>query len=236
MAEGLNSMAKINQRIETEVDSLLETGTGILRAVVSSSSGIKGDELSKVASWVTRLGQLIRNLYGENSQHFESYASALKTNSFYNLYSGYNSHFSQMLGVVTAIKHDIDNGLLTNFKTLIQADIFADFLEMGEYLLNGGYKDAAAVIIGSVLEDGLRKLAEKNKISITNDQGKPLTIEPLNNELAKKEVYSKLIQKQITSWAHIRNKAAHGEFNEYNKEQVQMMLLFVQSFTSDYLQ
>ena len=106
---------------------------------------------------------------------------------------------------------------------------------MGEYLLNGGYKDAAAVIVGSVLEDGLRKLAEKNTISISNDQGKALTIEPLNNELAKKEVYSKLIQKQITSWAHIRNKAAHGEYGEYNKDQVQMMLLFVQSFTSDYL-
>ena len=235
MVESLNSMEKINKRIENEVDNLLDTGTRILSDAVNSSSGIKGVDLSKVTSWVTRLGQLVRHLYGEYSQHFESYTSALKTPHFYNLHSSYNSHFSQMLGVVTAIKHDIDNGLLINFKTLIQADIFADFLEMGEYLLNGGYKDAAAVIIGSVLEDGLRKLAEKNKISITNDYGKALTIEPLNNELAKKEVYSKLIQKQITSWAHIRNKAAHGEFNEYNKEQVHMMLLFVQSFTSDYL-
>ena len=235
MVESLNSMEKINKRIENEVNNLLDTGTCILNDVVNSSSGIKGVDLSKVTSWVTRLGQLIRHLYGENSQHFESYTSALKTPHFYNLHSSYNSHFSQMLGVVTAIKHDIDNGLLVNFKTLIQADIFADFLEMGEYLLNGGYKDASAVIIGSVLEDGLRKLAEKNKISITNDQGKALTIEPLNNELAKKEVYSKLIQKQITSWAHIRNKAAHGEYVEYNKDQVQMMLYFVQKFTSDYL-
>ena len=228
-------MIKLNQRIETEVDSLLETGASIVRQAINSPSGLKGHEISIASSWVTRLGHLIRNLYGIQSQHYESYDSALKTNNFYNLHSSYIAHFSQMVGVVKASKHDVDNGLLINFKTLIQADIFADFLEMGEYLLIGGYKDAAAVIIGTVLEDGLRKLAEKNKIPTTNDIGKPLSIDPLNNELAKNEIYTKLIQKQITSWAHVRNKAAHGEFGEYNKDQVQMMLLFVQSFTSDYL-
>lgn len=228
-------MNKIDKKIDTEVQSLLDAGKRILNVAVHSGSSIKGEDLSEVTSWVVRLGQLIRRLYGENSQHFESYASALATSHFYSLHSNHNAHFSQMLGLATTIKHDLDNGLLVNFKTLIQADIFADFLEMGEYLLNGGYKDAAAVIIGSVLEDSLRKLAERYKIAITNEQGKTLTIEPLNNELAKNEVYSKLIQKQITSWAHIRNKAAHAEFTEYNKEQVQMMLLFVQNFTSEYL-
>ena len=228
-------MNQTDKKIDNEVSSLIDAGKRILNVAVSTSSRIKGEDLSEVTSWVVRLGQLIRRLYGENSQHYESYKSALATTQFYNLHSNHNAHFSQMLGLATTIKHDLDNGLLVNLKTLIQADIFADFLEMGEYLLNGGYKDAAAVIIGSVLEDGLRKLAERNYVAITNDQGKPLTIEPLNNELAKKEVYSKLVQKQITSWAHIRNKAAHGEFTEYNKEQVQMMLLFVQNFTSENL-
>ena len=178
--------------------------------------------------------KLIRRLYGEKSQHFESYSSALSTNNFYYLHSEWNAHFSQVVGVARAIKHDLDNGLLVQFKALVQADVFADFLEMGEYLLQEGYKDAAAVIIGSVLEDGLRKLAEANGIPLMQTSGKPMTIDPLNVELAKQDVYSKLVQKQITSWAHIRNKAAHGEFGEYNKEQVQMMLLFVQGFAAEH--
>jgi hypothetical protein len=42
-----------------------------------------------------------------------------------------------------------------------------------------------------------------------------------------------LVQKQITTWAHVRNKAAHGEYDEYTKDQVQMMLIFVQGFVAE---
>jgi hypothetical protein len=229
-----HAMSRLDTKIQTEVNDLADSGSSLLRTIQSLSNTIDGENLIAVTTWVTRLGQLIRRLYGEKSQHFESYSTALSTNYFYNLHSEWNSHFSQMVGVARAIKHDLDNGLLVHFKALVQADVFADFLEMGEYLLQEGYKDAAAVIIGSVLEDSLRKLAEAKGIPLTQTSGKPMTIEPLNVELAKQDAYSKLVQKQITSWAHIRNKAAHGEFGEYNKEQVQMMLLFVQSFASEH--
>lgn len=227
-------MNRLDSKVQAEVNSLADAGASLLRTIQSARNTIEGENLIAVTTWVTRLGQLIRRLYGEKSQHFESYSSALSTNYFYNLHGEYNAHFSQMVGVARAVKHDLDNGLLVQFKSLVQADVFADFLEMGEYLLQEGYKDAAAVIVGSVLEDSLRKLAEDNGISLTQQSGKPMTIEPLNVELAKQEVYSKLVQKQITSWAHVRNKAAHGEFSEYNREQVQMMLLFVQGFAAEH--
>jgi len=108
--------------------------------------------------------------------------------------------------------------------------MFSDFLEMSEHLLGEGYKDAAAVIIGGVLEDSLRKLAVSNDIDPIDKNGKPLTMDPLNIELAKKEIYNKLIQKQITSCGDLRNKAAHGKYSEYDKDQVQMMLVQVQYF------
>ena len=137
-----------------------------------------------------------------------------------------------MLGVAQSVEHDLNEGLLDDFRLLVQADLFVDFLEMSEHLLEEGYKDAAAVLAGSVLENTLRKVAEKNAISTVSESGKPLTIEPLNIALAKGGAYSKLVQKQITSWAHVRNKAAHGEFDEYSAQEVRMMLLFVQSFAA----
>lgn len=228
-------MRKFDARIEKEVQNLVQEGAAHLRKAQSLSNSIKGEELAVITEWVTRLGQIVRRLYGEKSQHFDSYSSALATPNFYYLHSDWNAHLSQMLGVARSVMHDLEAGLLEDFKTLVQADIFSDFLEMGEYLLEGGYKDAAAVIIGSVLEDGLRKIAERNGVPTVNDSGKSLTIDPLNSELAKRDIYSKLHQKQITSWAHIRNKAAHGEFGEYTKEQVQMMLLFVQNFAAENL-
>ena len=139
-----------------------------------------------------------------------------------------------MVGIILAVQHDFRNELINNIRQVLQADIFGDFLEMGEYLLNEGYKNAAAVIIGSVLEDSLRKLATSNGIDTIKPNGQPLTIGPLNIELGKGVIYDRLTQKQITSWGDLRNKAAHGHYSEYQKEQVQMMLLFVQQFCGEY--
>lgn len=227
-------MKKINKILENEIKDLLKIGSEIQAKALSLDDNMKGQDLTNVSSWVTRLGQLIRRLYGKESQQFDMYSECLKTRGFWSVHSNWNAHISQMNGVITSIKHDFDNGLLDNIRALIQADIFADFLEMGEYLLSEGYKDAAAVIIGSVLEDSLRKICEKNGIE-TSKNGKPLTIDPLNIALAKTEIYNKLIQKQITTFAHIRNKAAHGEFKEYDKAQVEMMLLFVQNFALEHV-
>jgi hypothetical protein len=47
---------------------------------------------------------------------------------------------------------------------------------MAEYLLNESYKDPAAVMTGSVLEEHIRQLCIKNSIPIeTIKDGKPVT-------------------------------------------------------------
>lgn len=154
---------------------------------------------------------------------------------FTRMHSAYCRHGSSVLGILNSVKHELDNGLVADFTKLVAASVFADFLEMAEYLLREGYKDAAAVLIGGVLEDTLRKLAEANRIDITKSNGAPLTIDPLNVALAKADVYGKLVQKQITSWANLRNDAAHGDYSKYTTDQVQMMLLFVQGFASEHM-
>jgi len=150
-------------------------------------------------------------------------------------YSHPYHNFDMVMGVLEAMRDDVKQGYLQNLISQVRAEIFSDFLEMGEHLLNENYKDAAAVIIGSVLEDSLRKLADSHGITTINDRGKSLTIEPLNTELAKNKIYNKLVQKQITSWADLRNNAAHGRYSEYQKEEVKLMLLFVQQFCGEYL-
>lgn len=224
-----------NNIINNETNSLIELGATILRKASGARSSFEGNDLAEVSSWVTRLGQLLIKLYGENSQHYKNFNKAISIDKFYIIHSNWYSHVSQLQGIALTVKHDIENDLLNSIKGLLQAEIFANFLEIGEHLLSEGYKDAAAVTIGAVLEDGLRELCKKNGIDTTKPNGAPLTIEPLNAELAKNNIYSKLVQKQITSWAHIRNKAAHGQYNEYEKSQVEMMLLFVQGFAEQHL-
>ena len=117
----------------------------------------------------------------------------------------------------------------------MQAEVFADFLEMAEHLLTEGYKDAAAVLLGAVLEDSLRKVAVRHGVTIVGANEKPLTIDPLNVAVCKSGAYGPLVQKQVTTWAHLRNDAAHGNFAKYDADYVRQMLLFVQKFCGDHL-
>jgi len=127
------------------------------------------------------------------------------------------------LAILKAASIEIEGGWLTTVSELVSAEIFSDFLEMAEYLLRQKYKDPAAVIIGSVLEEHLRKLCHKNEIETEFEKDGRLEFKKadrLNSDLYNKSIYNKLDNKSITTWLDLRNKAAHGQYEEYNIEQV----------------
>jgi hypothetical protein len=137
-----------------------------------------------------------------------------------------------LMGVLAALRADYAAGYLQSITELIHADIFADFIEMADYLLQQGFKDAAGVVVGSVLEEHLRKLCQKNGIAVTLSGGAPKKADLLNSELAGASVYTKLDQKSVTAWLDLRNKAAHGNYAEYTKDQVTLTLQGIQNFIS----
>ena len=222
----------IVDKVKKEVEDLIEIGKRIVARASGAGNNLGTDDILTVTRWLARSGQLLQRLYEDSSYHRQMFDDVFGKHDFTTMYNKYYKHLTQVLGVLQSVKHELENNLLVNIRRLLQADIFADFLEMAEYLLDEGYKDAAAVLIGGVLEDSLRQLAKSRGIAVVNDNGKPLTLEPLNVELAKADTYKKLVKKQITSWANLRNDAAHGHYDKYDFKQGEMMLIFVQEFTS----
>lgn len=224
------------EQFTRELQDLITTGDKIIAAVSSGQHSVVGAELASVMAWVSRAGHVVRSVAGENSIHERMYGRALENKTFTHIYRNNYGHLCEIQGVLRAVQHDLDGGLLVDIRKLLQADIFADFLQMAEHLLNEGHKDACAVLISGVLEDSLRKLSEHHGLPLVSPQGRPFTIDPLNAALAKAGVYPPLNQKQITTWANLRNDAAHGYYTKYSAEDVKQMLLFVQRFCGDYLQ
>lgn len=145
----------------------------------------------------------------------------------------FSSQTKYAVGILKSAEDEIKNGWIFRLKNLVSSEIFSDFLEMAEYLLAEGYKDAAAVIIGSTLEEHLRQLCKKNLINIEyKKDGKsiPKKADILNAELAKAEIYNKTEMKGVTGHLGLRNDAAHGNYDQYNKEQVQLMCQAVLDF------
>jgi len=165
------------------------------------------------------------DLFGESHPYYYGFKGALQ-------YS-YSSSVESAIEIINTIKTEIENGWLASVKSLVSAEIFNNFLEMAEYLLVEGYKDPSAVMIGSVLEEHLRQLCNTHNIPITFEKsGKQVhkKADTLNADLCAKDIYNKLDQKGITSWLDLRNKAAHGKYEEYTKEQVVLMFQGVANF------
>ncbi len=137
------------------------------------------------------------------------------------------------VGILKTIREEFESGFFTlDLRSLIAEEIFSDYLEMSEHLLKKGYKDAAAVIIGSSLESHLRQLCVANEMSLTDDRDRIKTAGRLNDELHRNEVYGGLYHKQLLGWLEIRNNAAHGHYDKYNRDQVSLMLQGVTNFIS----
>lgn len=225
----------VNPIVEQEVKSLIAIAEKLSADASVADDNLKHDRVQELVGVVARGGQLITKLYGADSHYFATFQAAVRIPSFNSMHSNHYRHVSDVAGILKAVQSDLASGMLSNFKNLAQAEVFADFLDMAEHLHGEGYKDAAAVILGAVLEDSLRKVADAREVPVVGPNGRPLTIDPLNAALAKQAVYGPLVQKQITSWANLRNDAAHGHFGKYDESQVKHMLLFVQKFCSDYL-
>ena len=162
---------------------------------------------------------ILSRTFGSDSVHYRNFERLFPKFRNY-------SPVTQALRVSRAAKEDYEQGFLFDTRTLIEAEVFDDFLEQAEHLLGSGYYQPSAVVIGSVLEDGLRKLCFKHEIPLS---AKP-KLDTMNADLAKRGVYNKLTQKHVTALADIRNKAAHGEWDEFTNHDVEDMLRSVRQF------
>lgn len=215
---------KLNDLIK-RVDELIAIGQKTLATTLSSEYG-DYVETSQFRLFRSASLSFLSKSYGANHPYYLEFDNRVVHEDPTSVQSG--------LGVLLAVKDEMSGGWFVSVKTLISAEIFSDFLEMAFYLLTENYKDAAAVMIGSTLEEHLRQLCQNAKIPL--DSAKPSgekiakKADTLNADLAKQSVYSHLDQKNITAWLDLRNKAAHGKYSEYTKEQVQLMYQGVLDF------
>lgn len=135
------------------------------------------------------------------------------------------------VGILEGAFRDFHDGMLDDVKHLIRADILDNFLSQAEMLVENGYNVAAASIAGAVLEDTLRKLCDKHSITYSEKTN----INSLNTELAKAEVYDRLIQKEITAKADLRNTADHGHFDKVRSDDVKDMVRWIRRFVLEWM-
>jgi hypothetical protein len=172
---------------------------------------------------VTRAISAVHRISGTNSSYSQEISRIHRPNT------QIHNHISEIIGVAQALRDDLHSGYVRNLTEMIHAEVFSDFLEMARHLVDSGFKDAAAVIAGSTLESHLKKLATKYSIPVTIDN-RSVKADKLNSDLVELPAYSVLDQRNVTAWLDLRNKAAHGNYNDYTKDQVVLLVSAIQDF------
>lgn len=195
---------------------------------------LSAEALDFYNQWVVSSKTILNVICGKNrGLHYEIFLSSEKRS-----YAMENNItiLKRLISVLRAALDDLNNGLLIPFKQLVQAEVFDSELDQAKHFLDASYITAAAVTAGVVLETAIRELCKNHGIELyLVDSNIPKKLDVLNSALKKADVYSTLQQKRITALADIRNNAAHGNTDNFNKEDVTDMIRDIERFLGEYL-
>lgn len=185
---------------------------------------IPTDKVAKFRGWSANVLTLLEYVFSKESIHYMEFSRNSEE------FSRYETEISLACckSILLAAKDDYESGYLFSIRSLIKAEDSVEILDQANDLLASKYKDPACILAGVALEIALKELSVQNNIPIQR-------MDAMNTELCKKGIYNMGMQKQVTAWAHWRNKAAHGEWNEYKPEDVEDMIKGVTRFIADYL-
>ena len=212
----------IDQRVVDRIDRLLEKGAQVLASVKSPPPGviaISRADSQLFSEWRTQTLSFLTGALGPDHVYCVEFRQSVDGSG--------RSDIKHSQGILHALREDISGGYLTTIREIIHTDVFSDFLNMASYFNSEGYKDPAAIIVGSVLEEHLRKLCQKHGVSIDfagSGEVRPKKADQMNADLVKAAAYSAMQQKQVTAWLGLRNNAAHGKYEEYGVDQVRLFI------------
>jgi len=138
-------VSELDQKILDKIQELIQLCEQAKQTRYSKSTGnmvVIGDagvDSGLAHQWGTSCLNLLRRVFGQDSVDYENFQA--KFPRFQNY-----SPVTQALGVLRAAKDDYEQGFLFDTRTLIEVEVFDDFLEQGEHLFGAGYYQPAAVV------------------------------------------------------------------------------------------
>ncbi len=194
------------EKVRQNLEALIHEGARVLASKRVYELDPSAVDETLASQWSINVMAMLRSTFGENSDHYR----AAKERAAILLQHSRHDDALKLQGMAKAALAAWDNGYVFELRQLAEADVEASLIEQAEELLSKGYYQAAAVLAGAVMEQHLRSLCAKYAVSALGANGKPKTMEPLNQDLCRAGAYNTLQQKQITHLAGIRNEAAHG--------------------------
>ena len=211
-----------NQELVDQLDALLNE----YEALVKRS---KYDDLSDLPEESARLAIRLQAAFDRMTTLGDTYGKAAES------LRSLEVHIKvvKLSDLAYAFRDEVKVGWVNRVSELVRAETSADMIEMATDLLSAGYKDAAAVIVGTATELHLRALSNKYGVQVLDQKGKNKKADALRIELRQAQVTCALQDKRISYWLGLRNEAAHGNYSKYTDDDVKVFISELTTFMSN---
>lgn len=196
---------------------------------LASHAFVGSEDINYIAdcqSWITEVTNII------------DFAIPLEHNAYKKKILAYGNEKGAHLGtniaimaaLLSSLLRDSDAGLIADFGNKIRAETFDDFLDHADIYREEGQNQPAGVLAGVVFEDTIRRICRDEGIT---DKGKDL--EQLINALARQNVITGQQSKQAKTAAHVRTKATHALWTEYDLNGVEDTIRLTRALLAKHL-
>jgi hypothetical protein len=223
---------RIYKDIKTEHKTYRNAYNSYGENVVRTSHHI---DWSRFVKWRTNVTTLLCIVVPKQNVHY-----AIATD--FPQLSNTKDHLEYGISQLKAIKEDFENGMLESLADQLEPANLAEYMNQAAQFIEESVRGkceyiSAAVLAGAALERALKGLRQKNNppILIVDNKNMPRRLNSLIDELKKADIFNELVAKQLRAWADIRNNAAHGDFENFKKSDVDLMLKGINSFLAEYV-
>ncbi|WP_353364419.1 hypothetical protein [Acidovorax sp. FG27] len=168
--------------------------------------------------WITSALNIVHIICPSSDSAYRKRADAVANQDW-----GYLIH--EAVGTLAAILlnllRDADAGALASIADQALAETFDDFLDHAAAYLSEGRKNEAGAIAGIVFEDTVRRICKKQMIG-----EKDVKLDLLISELTSKGVLTQAKAKRARASAHVRTKASHAQWDEFDSSDVEATISF----------
>lgn len=150
-----------------------------------------------------------------------------------NTHRGYGIPISvgEITVILKLLLQDIDRGLLASIEDQTRASVFDDFLDHAKEYARNNFSNEAGVIAGVVFEDTLRTICRNSGIDEKDEK-----LDFLIDQLVKSGILTQVKAKRARVAAHVRTKATHAQWDEFEIEDVNTTIEFTEELILKHLE
>lgn len=210
----------LEERIKARIQSLLSEAWDL--TCREHNDGVDEAVRQHCSAWMTSVQHVIHLLL-ESGPYRRKFDEIIGTDHGYRIHHG----VKEVRAILLSLQRDMEAGLLVSLTDQARAETFDDFLDHAEFYVQQGRKNEAGVIAGVVFEDSLRRVCRKQQIV-----EKDVKLDQLISQLTSNGTFTAVKAKRARVAAHVRTKASHAQWDEFEMADVQATLTFTHEFVA----